>query len=490
VVLVSLGSWIRPPDLWLRKGNRNSHKSPVGTTHSGKLSTSSISTVAATGGGGEEANSDAIDIDHLTSHSLENRGEDEFEQVIWPRLTQKLCPNGVPDVSLGTSLFEMGRIEFGLDANATAAHSNIKAARSNRQKISNYFYDGGFGYTMFIDAIDPTNTLIYAPIWKCANNQIHDYLNRVFNRNKDGTIRKKSVAIGNRGDMYLEKLKISDLEYMFFEVLERSKSTDEGNHKDAFFTFNNTARSKPCVFAVLRDPISHFLSGYNEVEYRLLSGAHDAAEALDNTHKLASYTKIPFDEGPEKRENRFKTFVRNLLKEHPSFASFYFYKHFASMSRILPTLSRFDLLPEQEGASSSWFLPTIDNLTETFPKFLEDRCPRMAFNYKQQEEQAQNQQASNIINKNNSNNTLRESHLLPPMKRLGGHESSKDGYGTYQAAKNVWHTGGPTARALCALHAMDYACFGDGLGFPPRVCRDVYSSKHFVNRLLGDSPSE
>ena len=51
----------------------------------------------------------------------------------------------------------------------------------------------------------------------------------------------------------------------------------------------------------------------------------------------------------------------------------------------------------------------------------------------------------------------------------------KDPYGTYAAAKDVWRRGGTTAKALCALLAMDYACF-DELALPD-VCLDVLGSR-------------
>jgi hypothetical protein len=58
------------------------------------------------------------------------------------------------------------------------------------------------------------------------------------------------------------------------------------------------------MFTVIRDPISHFLSGYNEIEYRLIKG-HDVATPThplfkvnknnlnNNINNLPPYTKIP-----------------------------------------------------------------------------------------------------------------------------------------------------------------------------------------------------
>jgi hypothetical protein len=443
---------------------------------------------------------------YIHEKSGQDDGGDDFDQVLWPLLRKKLCPRGVPDGLLGPLLFQLGRIEFGLAPNASAASgSNPDTILRNRNKIAGFFYDGGFGFAMFLDGYDPGNTVFYAPVWKCANDQIHSYLHRLFNRKVDGTVRDKhSLSTGHSNDTYLDNLKTKDLEYMLYEELERAAANETGGNgqDDSYFTFNNMSRAKPCVFAVLRDPISHFLSGYNEVEYRLITGGEDAPEVSSSeedgydkhkhrTIKLASYTKIPYDASPEKREKRFVTFVKNLLMEHPSFAAFDYYKHFAAMSRILPTLSRFDLIPG-EGASKSsslWFLPTIENLTETFPTFLAERCPRMASNY-----YSQLQQSNEKGNIDTDINTNAPPELqLPPMKRKGIHKSSDDGYGTYKAARDIWNRSGPVSRALCALHAMDYACFAandeDDLdGRPglriPDLCRNVYASQHFVETIL------
>ena len=423
----------------------------------------------------------------------------DFEQILWPKLKEKLCPRGVPKTELGPSLFELGRIEFGLEPNATANPKNRDwTLRSGEQRVGSrertveLFYDGDFAFTVFLDGNDPTNTLFYAPIWKCAHNQIQDYLNKLFDRKGNGQIRdvlKQQKDYYN--DTYLKDIDLKELEYMFHEELERPKDKKE---KGSYFTYNDTSRTKPCVFTVLRDPISHFLSGYNECEVRLIKGFGGAPQLSEESHSLASYTKIPYDEGPEKREERFQTFVKNLLKEHPSFSAFHYYKHFASMSRILPTLSRFDLLPhnnddndndekaqaQQHDTTKSqrgvWFLPTIENITDTFPTFLADHCPSMACNYQQRQEKQKHNDSYDL---QPSCNQAR----LPSMRSIKGHESSQDKFGIYKAAKDVWKRGGPLARSLCVLHVFDYACFGLDI---PRVCKKVYASNRFVERILSN----
>ena len=413
---------------------------------------------------GSSSNSGVSSIGTKGNYSQSNTNTQDsngkFDSLVWPQIRKKLCPRSVPDVSLGPVLFELGRIEFGLDANASTS-GNPAAASHNRKKNAHFFYDGHFKFTIYLDGSDPTNTILYAPIWKCANNQIHAYLKLLFDRKRKGAIRNPlddSIGEGNHENDVYKHIQPKDMK--------------RDNDNSYYFTFNHTVRTKPCVFSVLRDPISHFLSGYNEVEVRLFEGFGDAPEDSQR-NQLASYTTIPYNVSSQQREQRFETLVRNLLKEHPSFATFPYYKHFAAMSRILPTLSKFDLLGNFDAQNNRWFLPTLENLTETFPGFLAERCPRAALNYRQTQ--------SNETLASNSN--IHTSGFLP-MKRMGQHKSSLDTYGTYAAAKNVWKKGGTVSRALCAIHAMDYACFGDILTIPT-ICKEVYANGSFATKILG-----
>jgi len=504
----------------------------------------------------EEKVDDRSDPDN----SDDNGDINNFDKVIWPELRGKLCPNGLPYVSMGETLFGLARKEFGINTETTTASKNNNNEiinKNNNSNFTNYFYDGEYGLTVFIDGDDPSNNVFYAPIWKCANNQIHSYLMyRVWRLKKNQ--QRHSITtltpIGNANDMYSNDLRISDLDHLFHEQIERNmassnnatknsgtnkfrndgygnsnsikdrknQSTVDNNDVDVddgdyYFTFNHTRREKPCVFTVIRDPVSHFLSGYNEAEYRLIEGIGGAPPSSEY-HNLAPYYKMPYlynasdrdssvsdndisDYLLQLREDRFTQFVRDVLEEHPSFVKFPFYKHFASMSRILPILNRYNLLP----TSTNWFLPTLDKLTETFPLFLADRCPSVLANYNKKMNDNYNDKKNQIYRANKGHrqdqDQKQQNMPLPLMSMKGSHDSSKDKYGTYAAAKNVWKKGGTLARALCLIHAFDYACFygnnngdmkGSSYGIEmkiPKVCRDTYASDSFREEILRSSSS-
>lgn len=154
-------------------------------------------------------------------------------------------------------------------------------------------------------------------------------------------------------------------------------------------------------------------------------------------------------------KDRFKQFVADILSQPYTIGwdDFPFVEplHFYSMSGTLWLLSQF-------GAKMTVVLPTMQNFEEAWPKFAYNACP----------------------------GALPE-NVTEPFHVGSSHLSSKDPLGIYKAAKDVWSEGGPTARAICVLHAMDYACWEtlpDGI---PLLCKEVFSSSNFVKRILNKS---
>jgi hypothetical protein len=202
-----------------------------------------------------------------------------------------------------------------------------------------------------------------------------------------------------------------------------------------------------CAITAIRDPISHFLSGYNEVEFRNKKGPPAAPYT-----RFVHGSKLRFEQfvadflgGVVTGENEGRTPVQNLKFQTPEIDE---WAHLYSMVGVLTQLAL-------SGGKLVSYLPTISNLTNDFPKFLYNTCPG-----------------------------LPESLLDPKVMEVHGqHESSKDPSGTYNAAKAVWMDGGPMARALCAMHAMDYACWDqlpDGI---PNLCKDVFGSQRFIQAV-------
>ena len=96
------------------------------------------------------------------------------------------------------------------------------------------------------------------------------------------------------------------------------------------------------------------------------------------------------------------------------------------------------------------YLPSLTNLDTEFPKLLNETCSG-----------------------------------LPPFdsfKERIVHASQSDKFNFYSAAKQAWKHQGNVSRALCAIHALDYACFDD---IPvPTLCQEVYSKSLFQHKVL------
>ena len=412
---------------------------------------------------------------------------EDFEQLVWPRLQTRLCPAGVPTIALGKTLFQLARYEI----------SDTPAPKKLNPKLIHTFYDDTHGAALVVDGTDPSASLLYVRIWKCANSQIRKYLQSNSNQRplKNGKLEaarqklkdkknreslKYGIPVASQGSGQNRRLVGSKSNnttetsgnYSYIELegdvfrgfFRKHAMKDRFGEDKGLFRYRNATRNKPCVFTVIRDPISHFLSGYNEIEYRILTG-----RVKLKTKNPPAYTKIPYNgttslfdrrDPNTLRELRFEQFVRDLAEEDISFYSQWVYQHIYPMARMLHTLKRLKLLPTLYDTPQDWILPSVANLTHTLPIFLRQRCPQFS--------------------------------ALPPLEIKGQHKSTQDPLGTYHASKTVWNQGGAVARSLCHLHAFDYACFygtngGSSLQARdiPSTCQKVYASEWFQQSILG-----
>ena len=117
--------------------------------------------------------------------------------------------------------------------------------------------------------------------------------------------------------------------------------------------------------------------------------------------------------------------------------------HVHSMTGVLTTLSQTKLTA---------YLPSLHNLDVEFPKMLMDNCEGLP------------------------------AEMGEPFNVSTVHDSKVDEQGFYSSAKRVWAAGEATARALCSIHAMDYACY-DKVPVPI-ICQQVFLDERFVDRVM------
>jgi len=175
---------------------------------------------------------------------------------------------------------------------------------------------------------------------------------------------------------------------------------------------------------VIRDPISHFLSAYNEIEFRLNLGTRSPPSGLVPDNDGFVHDKkdeIPYTKKKIGSTQRFSQFVVDLLSKKTSHKmSNYNYSHLYSMSRVLI------------GFKLNAYIPTLHNITHNFFPFLRKNCPGFP-----------------------------EIKTLPsPPSIIIDHPSSSDPLHTYKAAKDIWKEQGPIATryGLCVLEGLARWC--------------------------------
>ncbi len=346
--------------------------------------------------------SSSIDIT-LNSSEAFSTSEDALsmlyhKQQQWAAIQEFLCPNGLPNTDSGPKLFSMARTALGITS------LEFEAARKNRSNLQQgnpndaltyRFFHGKFSNAVTYNK--GNSTVAYIPVWKAANNAIRHWM---------------TTSLAMQGAV--ERIKIESL-----------------------FNASTQTTNPSCVVTAIRDPISHFLSGYNEIEFR--------RQSLQNYSIRPLYYDMPH-ETTEQQNNRFVQFVKDFAMEESKALVHEPFGHVFSMSRVLTTLS-------SVGGFLSGYLPSIEHLSTEFPSFVTNLCHL-------------------------------EDELPVIDESMGRHSSSNDPDGFYQTAKNVWYEQGKVARALCAVHAIDYACWKDLPDRVPRVCEEYFSSPDFVTTIF------
>ena len=140
--------------------------------------------------------------------------------------------------------------------------------------------------------------------------------------------------------------------------------------------------------------------------------------------------------------------------------------HVYPQSRILSRLADSDFFKNQ---NEIFYMNTTRNIQSKFKQFAQRSCPDSFPSHSRDSKEKHKKREKG-------------EKKLPP----GQHESSEDKAGFYNAAKSVWKSNGPTARALCVLHSMDYACFRqlDFYAGIPEFCRRVYANPRFWKPIL------
>lgn len=357
--------------------------------------------------------------DYTAQSDLGGGGVPKTEQSFarhWPEMKQRLCPNMVPkSFEYGQTLFELARIELG------AAPDSVSARGEVDRKFVRSFFEFEIGTTVYTSP-DRRHHTIYQSIWKCGNVHIGTNLARIL-----PLLGESMVSVAG-----------------LHEVLPLLPNASR--------TTNDT-----CLVTAVRDPVGHFLSGYNECEFRN-SLAYGSRRRPPRRWEWSGRDHPDlFTRHAAGTDARFEDFVDNFVGG-PSRVGIDLalteLMHVFSMSGFL---KRLDKMRRCLGTdlSLAGYLPSLDDLNVAFPRFLRETCPG----------------ASRIDAFEGEGEKM--------------HPTSSDPLGTYSAAKRVWQVGNHTSRALCAIHAIDYACF-DAVPVP-RACQEVFGREGFREALYAQN---
>lgn len=291
---------------------------------------------------------------------------------IWPHLKKALCPDMKPNLDAASRLFQLARDQLQMES--FQDEFNISQGQMYPKQQPFTFAPGGWA---FVPTEKNGTVTIYMRIWKAANNQIQIAAQKRLSEGIGSTAGKLIISPDDSLASLLSKIK------------EENRSLDGA-----------------CIVTAIRDPIEHFLSGYNEIEFR-----HTAVfpGRLNNSHPLL-YSR--YRNGTKLRFQQFvadylsgtvqKPCVKDAVGNQICQDDWHWHRlefgHIWSMAGILWELHR-------SGMELTAYLPHLQDLVHTWPQFLAKTCPDLP------------------------------PDIGHPMDMSGQHESSQDTLGFYKLPK-------------------------------------------------------
>ena len=206
----------------------------------------------------------------IDEQSKSNTYQKDNEQ--WNQIKQLVCPNQVPNPSVWQSLFMQARIELGFDL------ENIPNTGADKHFVKEFFKfsSGGLGYS----SSDGEHYMVYLKVWKGANDHI-----------------RENIVIRANPDNYWE----------FSPDIIMMEDYGDRDFSELWSPIPLSKRNQTCVVTAVRDPIEHFLSGYNELEFRSTPSFHTAHKVRPDG-KVRQYERYKYG-----NEARFEQYVSDFL---------------------------------------------------------------------------------------------------------------------------------------------------------------------------------
>lgn len=290
---------------------------------------------------------------------------------------EQLCPDGKPQLQHASSLYRLSQRLAGVPEGTE---------QSMRDAVLKFFAHSSGGRHLRL----PGGSVIsYVRVLKGGNNQIGCYMDLLRTQINASLVRSDGEA------------------------------------------FREDLRKSTCIFTFVRDPMSHFISGYNEHQFKL----HRSKQKLEGMkrHRFKRGNYLDYDKGSA---SRFSKFIEHILSPDDFLRMASIdgtVRHSYLMSGVLHEVDQASVLP-------SLVYGNLSKLATELPDILATSC------------------------------TLSRT-VLPEVPNCGQHLSSEDPHGTYKAARSTLHIGSSMTQSLCILLAIDYACFPQYL--PSSICSGI-----------------
>ena len=160
----------------------------------------------------------------------------------------------------------MARYELGFASNRVDLIDTDTTSKNFIERFYT-FSSGGIRYA----SPDRDQYMVYLRIFKCANDQIMGNLNH--------TLRQQPGA-------------------------EVTLAMDRMTRKNIFNPIPKTLLPTTCIVTAIRDPVDHFLSGYNEMEFR---------NTRDNVQRKGEHLRTHYSRFANGTSARFEQFVVDLI---------------------------------------------------------------------------------------------------------------------------------------------------------------------------------
>jgi hypothetical protein len=338
------------------------------------------------------------------------------------------------------------------------------------------FYDHSYGYVEIraLQGARPVATLTYYRIWKSGNDNIRAHLNEFGKLCNSSKVRAECSPahvqshVGDR--LCIDHCYVDTAHLDYVDVSLASKTHEK--HKKMVTNYGATR----FPFTFVREPISRFVSGYTEVEHRLMKSADK------DMYHLPLYQQIGTPE-------RFKEFIQMILKADGS--KRYLHDKNVEIPHIAPQIGTFLLAQTLEGKRINRY--KLEHFAAEYERLANESGFWGLMDVYSAKDRAQHPSSQDVFKTTHAaysflnlslhpekvpevkhvlDDAVKDAVPVPTRPAIPGDVSPEYiiAMGLNRNPANRVQTSSSYLRALCRIYLVDYMCAGYDL---PSICSDL-----------------